>query len=62
MQFCCKRLYLIYSYLLSESRILADFTDFADFGSSVYLTSFVVLRLPIRFFTIHSGAALRENL
>jgi len=34
---------------LSESRILADFTDFADFRFPVYLTPFVVLSLPIRF-------------
>ena len=32
---------------MSESRILADFTDYADLRSSVYLTPFVVLSLPI---------------
>ena len=35
--------------LLSESRILADYTDFADFGSPVYLTPFGALSLPVSF-------------
>ena len=38
---------------MSESRVLADFTDFADFRFPVYLTAFVVLRLSIRLFSMH---------